>query len=83
MTDRELLIVVGHAYSCPSCRERLLADPVRTLAGQRLSPQEHEAMARLKADSFSSASGLAAAVGATTAELYAIMDDPRCRLRHF
>jgi hypothetical protein len=26
---------------------------------------------------------LAAAIGATTAELYAIMDDPRCRLRHF
>ena len=83
MTDRELLLVAGHAYNCQGCRDRLLADPTRILAGQRLGAQERERLTHLTSESFSSLSALAAAIGATTAELYAIMDDPRCRLRHF
>jgi len=83
MTDRELLMVVGHAYICQSCQARLLAEPTRALAGQRLGSQEREKIAKLTGESFSSLTALATAIGATTAELYAIMDEPRCRLRHF
>ncbi|MCC7354155.1 MAG: hypothetical protein IT330_10395 [Anaerolineae bacterium] len=75
-------MVIGHAYNCQSCRARLLADPARTLAGQRLGAQEREKIAKLNSDSFGSLNTLAAAIGSTTAELYAIMDEPRCRLRH-
>lgn len=83
MTDRELLLIAGHAYICQGCQDRLLADPARVLAGQRLGSQERETLSKLTRESFNSLIALAAAIGATTAELYAIMDDPRCRLRHF
>jgi hypothetical protein len=83
MTDRELLMVVGHAYSCQNCQARLLADPARTLAGQRLGTEERQALAKLTAESFGNLTALAAIIGATTGELYAIMNEPRCRLRHF
>lgn len=81
--NRELLLVVGHAYICQQCREKMLADPARTLAGQRLNAEERKLISELKEESFRNPSDLARLLGSNTSEFYEIMSEPRCRLRHF
>ena len=80
--QRELLIIVGHAYNCLACREQMLDNPTKVLASHKLDAEAREAIGKLTTESFHNISRLAEMIGTTTAEIYDIMDEPRCRLRH-
>ena len=81
-TQRELLIVVGHAYNCLACRERMMDNPAKVLSGHKLDAEAKEAIGNLSMESFHNTSKLAEVIGTTTSEIYDIMNEPRCRLRH-
>jgi hypothetical protein len=83
MSQREVMIVVAHAYGCSMCRDRLLADPDSIFRGRSLTPQEKEQLAQLKSGDFVTAELLARATGSTAEEINTYRDHPVARLRHF
>ncbi len=82
MPSEEMLIIVGHSWQCRDCRRKLLDDPDRILSRHRVSEEEAALLRQLTEEDFSSISSLAQAIGASTSDLYGIMNHPRCRLRH-
>jgi hypothetical protein len=83
MSQREVLIVLAHAMSCSTCRERLLEKPDSVFLGRALSGDEKQGLSRLKSGDFVTAELLARAAGVQSDELQAYRDHPVARLRHF
>jgi hypothetical protein len=83
MSQREVMIMLGHALGCPSCRSRLLNEPSAVFIGRALSQQEKEALANLTPADFNSTGVLARSYGVAESELNAYTDHPVARLRHF
>lgn len=84
MTERirDFALVIGHTWRCYECRDSLLADPVRTCRGYKLTEAERMMASVLTEDSFSTVMVLAEETGLTTQELEQAIDHPHARLRH-
>jgi hypothetical protein len=83
MSQREVMIVVAHAYGCSMCRDRLIESPATVFTGRSLTPQEKDVLSQLKSGDFITAELLARAIGSTVDELNTYRDHPVARLRHF
>ena len=79
----DLAIVLGHAFQCEDCRNRLLNEPERVLVGRKITQQQREHLLKLTPQEFGNSQTLAAAVGLSAAELLEGVNHPRARLRHF
>lgn len=79
---RDYFILIGHAWICPDCRLRLLADPEAMLIGHKVSDEERACILALTDESFGTMMILAEATGLSTDELREAIDHPRSRLRH-
>ena len=79
----DLAIVLGHAFQCEDCRNRLLTEPERVLVGRKITQQQREHLLKLTPQEFGNSQTLAAAVGLSAAELLEGVNHPRARLRHF
>ena len=79
----DLAIVLGHAFQCEDCRNRLLNEPERVLVGRKITREQREQLSRLTPQEFGNSQTLAAAVGLSAAELLEGVNHPRARLRHF
>ena len=79
----DLAILLGHAFQCEDCRNRLLDEPERVLVGRKLTQEQRERLTRLTPQDFGNSQTLAAAVGLSAAELVEGVNHPRARLRHF
>ena len=79
---RDYLILIGHAWICLDCRERLLEDTEATLVGHKLSEFERERLIELTDASFRTMMDLGDATGLTADEVTLAIDHPRSRLRH-
>ena len=79
----DLAIVLGHAFQCEDCRNRLLTEPERVLVGRKITQQQREQLLKLTPQEFGNSQTLAAAVGLSAAELLEGVNHPRARLRHF
>jgi hypothetical protein len=77
------MIVLSHALACSSCRERLLEKPASVFSGRALTPEEKEALTKLKSGDFVTPELLARAIQTPVAELQSYSDHPVARLRHF
>ncbi len=77
------MIVLAHALACSPCRDRLLTTPAAVFSGRALTPDEKEAISRLKAGDFVTAELLARAISTPVDELHSFRDHPVTRLRHF
>jgi hypothetical protein len=83
MSQREVLIVLAHALSCPACRSRLLETPQAVLRGRALTDEEKASLSKLEAKDFVTAELLARSSGTTSADLQSYTDHAVVRLRHF
>jgi hypothetical protein len=83
MSQREVLIVLAHALSCSTCRERMFEKPDAVFRGRALSSEEKESLSKLSSGDFVTAQLLARAMGIRVDELQAYSDHPVARLRHF
>lgn len=79
---RDYLILIGHTWICPDCRQRLLAETDVMLIGHKLSDAERERVGELNEDSYRTMMELAAATGLSMDDLRLAIDHPRSRLRH-
>lgn len=79
----DLAIILGHAFQCEDCRNRLLTEPERVLVGRKITQQQREQLLKLTPQEFGNSQTLAAAVGLSAAELLEGVNHPRSRLRHF
>ena len=79
----DLAIILGHAFQCEDCRNRLLTEPERVLVGRKITQQQREQLLKLTPQEFGNSQTLAAAVGLSAAELLEGVNHPRARLRHF
>lgn len=79
---RDYYILIGHAWICPDCRVRLLAEPEVMLIGHKVSEEERECVIALTDASFGTMMALAAATQLSMDELREAIDHPRSRLRH-
>lgn len=79
---RDFLILIGHAWICLDCRERLLEETEATLVGHKLSEFERERLFELTDASFRTMMDLGDATGLTADEVTLAIDHPRSRLRH-
>lgn len=79
---RDYYILIGHAWICPDCRVRLLAEPEAMLIGHKVSEEERECVIALTDGSFGTMMALAAATQLSMDELREAIDHPRSRLRH-
>ena len=79
----DLAILLGHAFQCEDCRNRLLDEPERVLIGRKLTQQQRERLTKLTPQDFGNSQTLATAVGLSAAELVEGVNHPRARLRHF
>ena len=79
----DLAILLGHAFQCEDCRNRLLNEPERVLVGRKITQQQREQLLKLTPQEFGNSQTLAAAVGLSAAELLEGVNHPRARLRHF
>jgi hypothetical protein len=82
-TSERVLVAVGHAWQCPSCRDKLLSDPEGILMRQGLTNDERELVLKIAPSDWITVGALAAALGVARCELEQAMQHPRCRLRHF
>jgi len=80
--NERVLIVAGHAWQCPTCRRKLLADPEGVLIRQGLSAEERKLFGQLTPGDWATVGSLAQALGVARCELERAMNHPRCRLRH-
>lgn len=79
---QDFALVVGHAWRCYECRDKLLLDPQSTWRGYKLSDaQRHRAMS-LTEEAFQTVMALAEATELTVAEIEYAIDHPHARLRH-
>ncbi len=83
MSQKEVLIVLAHAMSCPSCRNKLLGNPAAVLRGRALTEEERERLAQLGDQDFLTPELLARGAGTTADDLRAYADHAVVRLRHF
>ncbi len=83
MSQREVLIVLAHAFSCIPGRDRLLATPQAVLRGRALTDEEKDNLSKLTEKDFTTAELLARGSGMTTADLRSYADHAVVRLRHF
>ncbi len=79
---RDFLILIGHAWICLDCRDKLLEDTEATLIGHKLSEFERERLLEMTDESFRTMMDLEAATGLTADEITLAVDHPRSRLRH-
>lgn len=79
---RDYFILIGHAWICPDCRQRLLADPDAMLIGHKVSEEERACVLALTDESFGTMMALAAATELSEGDLREAIDHPRSRLRH-
>jgi len=79
---RDFALIIGHAWRCTSCRERLLAEPATVCIGYKLLETERQSIENLVDGSFHTVMRLASETGLTTQELEQAIDHPRARLRH-
>ena len=79
----DLAILLGHAFQCEDCRNRLLDEPERVLVGRKLTQEQRERLTKLTPQDFGNSQTLAAAVGLSAADLVEGVNHPRARLRHF
>jgi hypothetical protein len=79
---RDFLILIGHAWICLDCRDKLLEDTKATLIGHKLSEFERERLLEMTDKSFRTMMDLEAATGLTADEINLAVDHPRSRLRH-
>lgn len=79
---RDYLILIGHTWICPDCRQRLLTETDVMLIGHKLSDEERERVGALNEDSYRTMMDLAAATGLSMDDLRLAIDHPRSRLRH-
>ena len=79
----DLAIILGHAFQCEDCRNRLLNEPERVLVGRKITREQREQLLKLTPQEFGNSQTLAAAVGLSAAELLEGVNHPRARLRHF
>ncbi|RLT40042.1 MAG: hypothetical protein DWI57_09155 [Chloroflexi bacterium] len=79
---RDYFILIGHAWICPDCRQRLLADPDVMLIGHKVSEEERACVLALTDESFGTMMALAAATNLSEDDLREAIDHPRSRLRH-
>lgn len=82
LVDERFLIVIGHAWQCPPCRDKLRADPDGVLMRQGLTKEQRQLVASVAADDWITVGALAEALGAARCKLEEAMRHPRCRLRH-
>lgn len=80
--NERVLIVAGHAWQCPPCRRKLLANPDGVLIGQGLSSEERKLLSGLAPEDWATVGSLAEALGVARCDLEKAMRHPRCRLRH-
>ena len=80
--NERVLIAVGHAWQCPSCRRKLLADTNAVLMRQGLSSEERKQVSQLTPDDWVTVGALAQALGVARCDLDKALNHPRCRLRH-
>lgn len=83
MSQREVLITLAHALSCPACRSRMLDNPQSVFRGRALTESEKEALTKLTSKDFVTAELLARVSGISADELRAYTDHAVVRLRHF
>ncbi len=83
MSQKEVLIVLAHALSCPACRSRLLDEPQVVLRGRALTESEREGLGTLSEKDFLTTELLARGSGTTADDLRAYADHAVVRLRHF
>jgi hypothetical protein len=76
------LILIGHAWICTKCRDRLLTDLDTMLIGHKLSDDERERLVAMSDESFRTMMDLAEAAGLSMDDLRLAIDHPRSRLRH-
>ena len=79
---QDFALVVGHAWRCYECRERLLTTPQTAWSGYKLTEEQRRKALALTDDSFQTVAALAAATDLSTAEIEEAIDHPRARLRH-
>lgn len=79
---RDYYILIGHAWICPDCRVRLLAEPEAMLIGHKVSEEERGCVIALTDASFGTMMSLADATQLSMDELRDAIDHPRSRLRH-
>ncbi|RLT33092.1 MAG: hypothetical protein DWI57_17930 [Chloroflexi bacterium] len=79
---RDYFILIGHAWICPDCRQRLLAEPETIIVGHKLSDEERACILVLTDESFGTMMTLATATGITVEDVHMAVDHPRSRLRH-
>jgi hypothetical protein len=83
MSQREELIVLGHALNCPMCRSRMLNEPDKIFQGRALTSLEKDNLRKLTPENFANAELLANATGFGADELRSYTEHPVARLRHF
>jgi hypothetical protein len=83
MSQREVLIVLAHALSCPTCRSRLLETPQAVLRGRALTEDEKANLIKLTDKDFVTTELLARSSGTTSSDLQSYTDHAVVRLRHF
>lgn len=81
--SERVLVALGHAWQCLSCREKLLSDPEGVLMRQGLTKEERKLVIQIAPADWVTVGALAEALGVARGELEAAMQHPRCRLRHF
>ncbi len=83
MSQKEVLIVLAHALSCPMCRSKMLDQPEVVFRGRALTEQEREELGKLTEKDFLTAELLARGSGTRADDLRAYADHAVVRLRHF
>jgi hypothetical protein len=80
--NETVLIVAGHAWQCPACRSKLLADPDGVLIRQGLTADERKLVGRIEDGDWTTIGSLAKALGVERSDLESALQHPLCRLRH-
>ena len=78
----DYMILIGHAWMCIECRNRLLSETETMLVGHKLSAHEREHVMDLTEQSFRTMMDLATATDLTMDDIRLAIDHPRSRLRH-
>jgi len=79
---RDFALIVGHAWRCTSCRDRLISEPAQLCIGYKLMDTERQCIENLNDSSFQTVMRLAEETGLTSLEIEQAIDHPRARLRH-
>ena len=82
MVTERVLVTVGHALQCPSCRELLRQDIDSVLMRQGLTRSQRELIKGFSPQDWATVGTLAKALGVPRCELEEATRHPRCRLRH-